>query len=119
MNNLRESLQEYIDLRRGLGYKMRDEGLMLPRFVSFMEEHHAELQTREQVDQALRLLTGHVDLVKVGDKVLQLPRRIAFSTLSQDEWTDYLSRAKDAVCEHLLPGVDGDEIQNEILRLAA
>jgi integrase len=42
MNNLHESLQEYIDLRRGLGYKMRDEGLMLPRFVSFMEEHHAE-----------------------------------------------------------------------------
>jgi integrase len=42
MNNLRESLQEYIDLRRGLGYKMRDEGLMLPRFVSFMEAHHAE-----------------------------------------------------------------------------
>lgn len=42
MNNLRESLQEYIDLRRGLGYKMHDEGLLLPRFVSFMEEHHAE-----------------------------------------------------------------------------
>ncbi|MDQ1291258.1 MAG: hypothetical protein QG615_1064 [Nitrospirota bacterium] len=86
---------------------------------SLVAMNHAELQTREQVDQALRLLTGHVDLVKVGDKVLQLPRRIAFSTLSQDEWTDYLSRAKDAVCEHLLPGVDGDEIQNEILRLAA
>ncbi len=86
---------------------------------SLVAMNHDELQTREQVDQALRLLTGHVDLVKVGDKVLQLPRRIAFSTLSQDEWTDYLSRAKDAVCEHLLPGVDGDEIQNEILRLAA
>lgn len=86
---------------------------------SLVAMNHAELQTREQVDQALRLLTGHVDLVKVGDKVLQLPRRIAFSTLSQDEWTEYLSRAKDAVCEHLLPGVDGDEIQNEILRLAA
>ena len=86
---------------------------------SLVAMNHAELQTREQVDQALRLLTGHVDLVKVGDKVLKLPRRIAFSTLSQDEWTEYLSRAKDAVCEHLLPGVDGDEIQNEILRLAA
>lgn len=81
--------------------------------------NHAELQTREQVDQALRLLTGHVDLVKVGDQLLQLPRSIAFAKLSQDEWTEYLSRAKDAVCEHLLPGVDGNEIQNEILRIAA
>ncbi len=37
MNTLREALQEYIDLRRGLGYKMHDEGLLLPRFVGFME----------------------------------------------------------------------------------
>ncbi|MHB8950028.1 MAG: tyrosine-type recombinase/integrase [Rhodoferax sp.] len=42
MNSLRESLQEYIDLRRGLGYKMHEEGLQLPRFVIFMEEHKAE-----------------------------------------------------------------------------
>ena len=42
MNTLREALLEYIDLRRGLGYKMHDEGLLLPRFVSFMEEHYAE-----------------------------------------------------------------------------
>ena len=42
MNTLREALQEYIDLRRGLGYKMHCEGLLLPRLVSFMEEHHAE-----------------------------------------------------------------------------
>ncbi len=42
MNTLREALQEYIDLRRGLGYKMHDEGLLLPRFVGFMEEHHAD-----------------------------------------------------------------------------
>ena len=26
----------------GLGYKMHDEGLLLPRFVGFMAEHHAE-----------------------------------------------------------------------------
>ena len=42
MITLREALQEYIDLRRRLGYKMHCEGLLLPRFVNFMEEHHAE-----------------------------------------------------------------------------
>ena len=42
MNSLREALQEYIDLRRGLGYKMRDEGLLLPRFVTYLEEHRTE-----------------------------------------------------------------------------
>lgn len=42
MNDLRESLKEYTELRRGLGYKMHDEGLLLPRFVSFMEERRAD-----------------------------------------------------------------------------
>ena len=42
MNTLREALQEYLDLRRELGYKMDCAGLLLPRFVSFMEERHAE-----------------------------------------------------------------------------
>ena len=38
MNTLREALQEYLDLRRGLGYKMHDAGLLLPKFVGFMEQ---------------------------------------------------------------------------------
>ncbi len=55
MNTLREVLQEYIELRRGLGYKMHDEGLLLPRFVSFMEEHDAEhISVRLAVEWAQR-----------------------------------------------------------------
>jgi integrase/recombinase XerD len=42
MNTLREALQEYLDLRRGLGFKMHDAGLLLPKFVSFMEERQTE-----------------------------------------------------------------------------
>jgi hypothetical protein len=81
--------------------------------------NHEALQTREQVDQALRLLTGHVDLVSVDGKTLQIPRRIAFSKLSQDEWTAYLMRAKDAVVQQLLPGVELTDIENEILTMVA
>ena len=80
--------------------------------------NHAELADEKAVDQVLRMLTGHVDLVTVGDQILKLPRRIAFSKLEQDEWEKYLSRAQDAVCEHLLPGVTGSELREEILRIA-
>jgi integrase/recombinase XerD len=41
MNTLREALQEYLALRRSLGFKMNDAGRVLPRFVAFMEEHQA------------------------------------------------------------------------------
>jgi integrase/recombinase XerD len=41
MNTLRESLQEYLELRRGLGFKMHDAGVLLLRFVSFLEQRQA------------------------------------------------------------------------------
>jgi hypothetical protein len=41
MNTLREALHEYLELRRGLGFKMHDAVLQLPRFVAFMEERQA------------------------------------------------------------------------------
>ena len=86
---------------------------------ALVAQNHAELQTREQVDQALRILTGHVDLVAIGEQTVQLPRRIAFTKLSQDEWAAYLARAKDAVVQHLLPGVELPEFEEEVLRMVA
>lgn len=37
MNTLHRSLQDYLALRRGLGFKMHDAARLLPRFVSFLQ----------------------------------------------------------------------------------
>lgn len=57
MSSLREDLQEYLRLRRSLGYKMQDAGRLLPRFVAFLEERRADhittqgaLQWAQQTD---------------------------------------------------------------------
>jgi hypothetical protein len=54
MNTLREALQEYLALRRGLGFKMHEAGLVLPRFVAFMEEHQALHITTPSVPMMMR-----------------------------------------------------------------
>lgn len=38
MNTLREALRDYLELRHGLGFKLHDAGLQLPRFVSLLEQ---------------------------------------------------------------------------------
>jgi integrase len=51
MNSLHSALKDYLALRRGLGYKMRDAGRLLPRFVSFLEvrqEPHITAQSALQ-----------------------------------------------------------------------
>ena len=42
MSTLRQALDEYLQVRRALGYKLREAGAELPRFVSFMEARRAE-----------------------------------------------------------------------------
>jgi integrase/recombinase XerD len=41
MNTLREAVNEYLALRRGLGFRLRAAGKALRKFVSFMEERRA------------------------------------------------------------------------------
>ena len=83
--------------------------------------NHESLADAESVHQCLKLLTGLTDKVAIRTtgEILLVPRSIAFSKMDADAWDDYLRRAKDAVCEHLLPGVGLVELQEEILRVAA
>lgn len=79
--------------------------------------NHETLQTKDEVDQVLRLLAGHVELVQVGDRIVKIPKRLAFSELGEEGWQDYLKRAKDVVLRDLLPGVELPAIEEEIARM--
>jgi integrase len=46
MNTLRQAVQDYLDLRRSLGFKLREESTALPNFVAFMEQHRASYVTQ-------------------------------------------------------------------------
>lgn len=81
--------------------------------------NHEQFKTREQVDQALRILTGHADVFTLDGRTVETPKRIAFHKLSQAEWVEYLSRAKDAVLQHLLPGVQGQALEDEIAQMVS
>jgi integrase/recombinase XerD len=46
MNTLRQAVQDYLNLRRSLGFKLKEAGRMLPDFVAFMERHRASYVTQ-------------------------------------------------------------------------
>jgi integrase/recombinase XerD len=58
MSTLRQALDEYLQVRRALGYKLREAGAELPRFVSFMEGRRAEhITARLALEWALQPTT--------------------------------------------------------------
>ena len=48
MNTLRQAVQEYLSLRRSLGFKLQDAGKGLLDFVAFMERHRSSYITNAQ-----------------------------------------------------------------------
>jgi integrase len=46
MNTLRQAVQEYLSMRRALGFKLREAGKGLLDFVRFMEQHRASYITQ-------------------------------------------------------------------------
>ena len=46
MNTLRQAVDEYLSLRRSLGFKLREAGKGLLDFVTFMEQHRASYITQ-------------------------------------------------------------------------
>ena len=51
MTTLRKAAEEYLAMRRGFGFKLKELGVLLLDFVSFMEKRHA---SRISIDLALR-----------------------------------------------------------------
>jgi integrase/recombinase XerD len=47
MNTLREAVGEYLEMRRGLGFKLQEAGKGLINFITFLEQHHASYITQE------------------------------------------------------------------------
>jgi len=47
MNTLRDAVREYLDMRRGLGFKLREAGNGLLDFVTFLEQRKASFITQK------------------------------------------------------------------------
>jgi len=47
VNDLQTALDEYLSLRRSLGFKLRDEGTVLPQFLSFLQKEGAPVITAQ------------------------------------------------------------------------
>lgn len=85
---------------------------------SIVADTHSELTTREEVSDAIKLLSGHVHISTVtmpdGERVfLRRPRSIAFAKMEEPEFESYLERALRVIETQLLPGCDIEELRKD------
>lgn len=81
-------------------------------------ENHEELTTKHQVDEALRHLAGHFEVVAWtppnGKRMfIQRVKSIAFTKMKEYEFELFMNRAFELIQSQLLPGVDIDVLRKE------
>jgi hypothetical protein len=75
----------------------------------------------EQLKEAIKLMVGHVEYTRVLNKstkeweLVEIPKRINFASMPELEFQDYFSKSIDAIIKYIIPGMDRDDLLNEVL----
>jgi hypothetical protein len=68
----------------------------------------------------LKIATGHCrELMRDDGTVLYEPQSISFASMSQDEFNDFYKKCVDIICTRLIPGMEREDLQNEVLAMVA
>lgn len=70
--------------------------------------------TAEGLKLVLKLKTGLVDRVKIGEQIIEIPRSTAFNAMSEDEFAQFCDRAVKVIVTEIMPGVDREDLLREI-----
>lgn len=62
----------------------------------------------------LKILGGHVEVVKRRGEVIQLPKSIAFASMSEADFADFINRLIHAIRTEVIPGLAEGDLRREL-----
>lgn len=75
---------------------------------------NTEYRTVEQLRKVLAVHIGHCDFIESRGKLVAIPKSISFDKMDQSEFEVFYRATLDAVCEHIIPGMDRVALENEV-----
>lgn len=106
-------------LTRAQGRSVRQNRLLFG-LIKIIRENYPEHLTNQAITDTLKLLTGHVNVVKlVTGQVIMTPASISFQAMDQDAFNKWFPRAVDAMCREFVPGLTSEVAMREIEAVAA
>lgn len=58
---------------------------------------------KDSIDAEIRIRAGHFDVVPINGFDVPVPKRIAFTKLTQEQWEEFFQKAEMAICQHFGP----------------
>lgn len=96
---------------RILRHRSPEQTALYWRCLARVVEATGRWRTPEELHLALKVATGHVDVVQLvdGRRVL-VPQSAAFDQMTADEFTVYMDAALKIVCDEIMGGITVEEL---------
>lgn len=81
-------------------------------------ENQSRYQTLEHLLAAVKVATGHADLMVMRDgKEVYVPRSISFAKMDQTAFSQFFDRVCDWLVKDVLPNTPSEDLKREVLEL--
>jgi hypothetical protein len=77
---------------------------------------HDVFYTKDAASNAIKIATGHVQTMAFPDtgEVYLVPRSIAFASMAQADFSEFMDAAINVIVSRWLQGTDGEDLRREV-----
>lgn len=80
-------------------------------------ENQEHYKSADEVCTAFKFAVGHVDSIKTGRGVIQVPRSISFAKMDQIAFREFFDKAVKFCVTEVIPGLDSADLEREVMEL--
>lgn len=83
--------------------------------VKICQDNSPQNLSKEAWADLLKVLGGHVEIARrKNGEVLQLPKSIAFASMPESEFAEFINRLMHAIRTEVIPGLDEGALRREL-----
>ena len=87
--------------------------------VMLIYENQTRYRTPEDLLSVLKVAAGHYTSVPTADGEIRVPNSVSFSAMDQTEFERFWDRVVTVVCEQIVPGMDREDLERELMGMVA
>jgi hypothetical protein len=90
------------------------------KFFALMQlifNNQSHFATMDHLLAAFKFACGHTEKIRTTRGIIEVPKSISFAKMDQAEFEAFYNRAVDFVTEEVIPGLNKDDLANEVAEL--
>lgn len=89
------------------------------KLMQTVYENQEHYKSADEVCVAFKFACGLTDSIKTARGVIQVPKSIAFAKMDQVQFGEFFKKAVDFCVAEVIPGMNSEALEREILELVA